>query len=173
MPRSHRASAEAEPKLTLAIVEALKNKGYTQSEIARMFGVTRQYVSWIKHTYGGTLSPREEVLKHFPWKVPQEMSETAPARKMRDHGEFIATGGKGMSDATLTRLRNFYKKLRDEDLVLEFDPEIPPEPGLSNKGGFAYRPRRPEDGDLLIRVNEHTTLTEQGRMIWRFPPREP
>ena len=27
---------------------------------------------------------------------------------------------------------------------------------MSNKGGFALRPRLPEDGDLMIRVNEHT-----------------
>lgn len=42
-----------QPELTLAVVEDLKGKGYTQSEIARMYGVTRQYVSWIKHYYGG------------------------------------------------------------------------------------------------------------------------
>ncbi|AVO25772.1 helix-turn-helix DNA-binding protein [Mycobacterium phage Morrow] len=51
-----------QPELTLAVVEDLKGKGYTQSEIARMYGVTRQYVSWIKHYYGGRLTPREIVL---------------------------------------------------------------------------------------------------------------
>ncbi|WP_218001277.1 helix-turn-helix domain-containing protein [Nocardia thailandica] len=55
-----------EDKLTLSIVEALKNKGLSQSDIARAYGVTRQYVSWIKRTYGGSLTPRETVLKHFP-----------------------------------------------------------------------------------------------------------
>ncbi|AVR57146.1 transcriptional repressor [Mycobacterium phage Pistachio] len=40
-------------ELSLAIIEDLRGKGYTQSEIARMYGVTRQYVSWIKHYYGG------------------------------------------------------------------------------------------------------------------------
>jgi transcriptional regulator len=34
------------PTLTLAIIEGLKEKGLSQSEIARQFGVTRQAVSF-------------------------------------------------------------------------------------------------------------------------------
>lgn len=160
-----------QPKLTLAIVEDLKVKGYTQADIARMFGVTRQYVSWIKYTYGGRLTPRERVLREFPWKVPEPMTQQSPYRRMREHGEYVATNGVGMSPAKLSRLRNFYRKLRDQ--VLEFDPAIPPKPGFANKGGFAYRPRTDDDGDLLIRVNDHTNLTEKGRTIWVFPSEWP
>ncbi len=43
--------------MTLTIVEGLKGEGCTQSDIARMYGVTRQYVSWIKYTHGDC-SPR-------------------------------------------------------------------------------------------------------------------
>ena len=57
--------------------------------------------------------------------------------------------------------------------VVKFDPSIPPIPGVSNKGGWAYRQRTPTDEDLLIRVNEYTDLTEQGRGIWRLPPLGP
>lgn len=52
----------------------------------------------------------------------------------------------GMSLGRLSRLWNFYEKLRDQ--VLEFDPAIPQTPGFANKGGFAYRPRTDDDGDL-------------------------
>lgn len=161
------------PKLSLAEVEDLKGKGYSQSEIAEMYGVTRQYVSWIRKTYGGRLTPREEALKHFPWDVPTDQLRASPYRRLRDHGEYMATGGIGMSNDKLNRLKSFYKKLRDENLVVEFDPDIPPIEGVANKGGFAFRERTPEDGDLLIRVNEFTVLTNEGRMIWRFPPRDP
>ncbi|UYP18755.1 XRE family transcriptional regulator [Rhodococcus sp. Z13] len=164
-------TSDGEPKLTLAIVEDLKSKGYTQSDIARMYGVTRQYVSWIKHTYGGHLTPRERIMREFPWKVPTAMTQQSPYRRLREHGEYVVTGGKGMDRVKLTRLRGFYAKLRDH--VLEFDPFIPPQPGVANRGGFAYRPRLDSDGDLLIRVNEHTNLTERGREIWRFPDVEP
>jgi len=160
-------------KLSLSIVEALKNKGFNQSEIARQYGVTRQYVSWIKHTYGGRLTPREIVLQHFPFVVPKELGECSPFKRLRDHGEYVATGGVGMSEDKLNRLRSFYRKLRDENLVVEYDPTLPPIEGVSNKGGWAYRPRRKSDGDLLIRVNEYTDLTEEGQRIWRFPSVEP
>ncbi|AEK07735.1 immunity repressor [Mycobacterium phage MarQuardt] len=162
-------------RLSLAVVEDLKNKGFNQSEIAEMYGVTRQYVSWIKHTYGGRLTPREEVLKEFPFDVPRNMGQTSPFKRLRDHGEYVATGGVGMPDEKLKRLRSFYRKLRDEGLVLEFDPDIPPIDGVSAQGGWRYVEATPEEREsgILIRENEHSRITQKGRMIWRFPPREP
>jgi|688.fasta_scaffold841459_2 hypothetical protein len=163
---------EDKPELTLALIEQLKRQGYTQSDIARMLGVTRQAVSWHKHTYGGSLTPREEALKHFPWQVPAPFAQAAPYRYMRDHAEYMATGGKGMSGYKLKRLRAFYRKL-NKGLVVEFDPSLPPEPGVAHTGGFAYRTRKKSDGDLIIRVNEHTVLTDEGKLLWRMPPVEP
>jgi predicted transcriptional regulator len=161
------------PELTLAIIEDLKRKGFTQSEIARMFGVTRQAVSWHKKTYGGALNPREIVNLNFPWKVSAELAQASVCRQIRDHGEYMATGGKGMSQAKLDRVRTLYRKLRRDNVVVEYDPAIPPQPGVCVTGGFAFRPRLDTDGDLLIRVNQHTNMTEEGRMIWRFPPTDP
>ena len=163
----------SEPPLTIGIIEELKNKGYSQNEIAEMFGVSRQAVSWHKQQYNGSRTPREEVNAHFPWQVPHELNQSTQYRRMRDHGEYMATGGKGMSEDKLKRLRSFYRKLLKENVVVEFDPEIPAEPGVSSVGGFAYRPRRKIDGELIIRVNKYTTLTDEGRMIWRFPPELP
>jgi transposase len=160
---------EQTPELSLALIEALKNQGYTQSEIARMFGKTRQAVSWHKHTYGGSLTPREEALKHYPWQVSHPQTQTTAYRASRDHCEYMATGGKGMTARELGRLRNFYRKIQ-EGFVLEHDPNIPPEPGVNKYGGFAWRKRRKSDGDLIIRVNQYTTLTDEGRMLWRLPP---
>jgi hypothetical protein len=74
-----------------------------------------------------------------------------------------------MSADKRKRLAAFHNRLHDGHLVVEFDPDIPPEPGVSNKGGFALRPRLPKDGDLMIRVNEHTTLTDEGREVWALP----
>lgn len=160
-------------ELSIAVIEELKNKGYSQSEIARMYGVSRQAVSWHKINYGGHRTPREMINDHFPWIVPTELCQTSPYKRMRDHGEYMATGGKGMARYKLDRLRAWYRKLREDNVVVEYDPRIPPEPGVSNRGGFAYRDRRQTDGDLLVRVNEYTELTEEGRRIWRFPPRDP
>lgn len=163
---------DAKPELTIAVIEDLKRQGYSQTAIAEMFGVTRQAVSWHKQTYNGSRTPREEALKHFPWVVRVPQTQASPYRYMRDHAEYMATGGKGMSIYKIRRLQTFYRKL-DEGLVVEFDPDIPPEPGVASTGGWAYRKRQTSDGDLIIRVNEHTTLTDEGKLLWRMPPRRP
>lgn len=160
-------------QLSLAVIEELKNKGFNQTEIAEMFGVTRQAISWWKCTYGGRLTPREIVNQHFPFQVPERLGQTSPYRRLRDHGEYVATGGVGMSEDKLKRLRSWYRMLRDKNLVVEYDPTLPPEPGVSNKGGWALRRRRKSDGDLLVRVNEYTDLTDEGKRIWRLPPVDP
>ena len=157
----------SKPELSLAIIEDLKRKGYNQTQIAEMFDVTRAAVSWHKVTYNGTKTPREIVMESFPWTVPSAMTQCSAYRRLRDHGEYMATGGKGMKFDRVQRLQGFYKTMQDH--VLEFDPEIPPQPGFAKHGGFALRPRTPQDGDLLIRVNKHTTLSDEGRMIWRLP----
>jgi hypothetical protein len=145
----------------------------SQAEIARMFGVTRQYVSLVKYQGADfSRSPREEAMAHYPWKVGARFNAASPDKRMRDHAEFMVTGGKGMSATKLKLLASFYRRLRDGDLVVEFDPSIPPSPGIST-GGYAYRPRVESDGDFIIRVNEHTRITPEGRMMWQFPSEWP
>lgn len=156
--------------LVFSVIEELRRKGYNQSEIAEMHGVTRQAVSWHKQEYGGFLTPRQIVDQSWPWETSHEHSRCAPYQRLRDHGEYMATGGRGMSENKLKRLRSWWRKLRDENVVLEFNPEFPPEPGVAPGGGFRYSRRRKSDGDLLIRVNKHTNLTEEGEMIWCWPP---
>ncbi|WP_418345807.1 hypothetical protein [Rhodococcus pyridinivorans] len=156
-------------QLSVARIEQLKKKGFNQSEIAAMYGVTRQAVSWHLKTYGSALSTRQIVDQAWPWKTGHGHDKAVPYKRLRDHGEFMQTGGKGMSDDKLKRLRSWWKRLRDEDIVVEFDPTLRPIKGVSPYGGFAYCSRTVEDGDLLIRVNEHTTLTEDGRRIWCWP----
>ncbi len=164
----------AKTELSIGVIDELKAKGYSQSEIAQMFGVTRQAVSWHKRTYNGRRTPREEVLEdHFPWDTESQHRNTSPCRRLRDHGEFMVTGGVGMSDDKLDRLRSFYRQLRDENVVLEYDPDLPSQPGFCFDGGFALRPRVASDGDLIIRVNQYTTMTDEGWDIWVFPDVSP
>ncbi|WP_280350388.1 XRE family transcriptional regulator [Nocardia abscessus] len=159
----------ASPKLTLAVVEDLFGKGWSRKKIAALYGVTPQFVSWVRYTYGGKRAPKDLVLDHFPWRVKKQFIQTSPYRLMRLHGEWVATDGEGMPEYKLKRLRSWYKMLREKNVVLEYNPEFPIVPKVSNKGGFKYQPRLPDDEDLLIRDNEHTTLTEEGLTIWRLP----
>ena len=104
-------------------------------------------------------TPREQVENHWPFVVPEHHMGDEYVL-LREHGEYMATGGRGMPEDQLGRLRGFYADLKDR--VVEYTPE-----------GWAYRERRLDDEDLLIRVNEHTRMTEEGRMIWAFPPGQP
>ncbi|AZS08274.1 immunity repressor [Mycobacterium phage IronMan] len=165
-----KAKATARQALTLSDIEDLRRKGYNQSQIADMYGVTRQAVSWQKKTYGGRLTTRQIVQEAWPFKTGTPHDKSKAYQRLRDHGEYMRVGSfKTMSEDKKKRLLSWWRKLRDENVVLEFDPNIEPYPGMAG-GGFRYVPREERDDDLLIRVNDHTTLTEEGEMIWCWPP---
>jgi hypothetical protein len=113
-------------------------------------------------------TPMDEVREHFPWNVSGNLTEADPYLSLRAYGEWVATGGRGLPETTVAKARALVQMLRQRDAVLEYDPSLPPVNGLSDHGGFALRPRTEADGDLLVRDNPHTTLTQEGRMIWRF-----
>ncbi|MGY4647684.1 XRE family transcriptional regulator [Mycobacterium sp. URHB0021] len=157
-------------KLTPADLEHLLIMGYNQTRIAEMYEVSRQYVSEIRRKYGIPLPARTVLLEqHFPWRVPEALTQASPYRRLRDHGEYVGTNGVGMSADKLRRLRTFYRQMRDQ--VVVFDPALPPEPGVAKCGGWAYCKRNAADGDLLVRVVE--PMTDEARRVWSFPPIEP
>ena len=169
MSGKNRAVAHRQP-LVFGDIEAMKRKGLNQSQIADMHGVTRQAVSWQVRTYNGAKTRRQIAGEEWPWpETTRDHSRTKIYQNLRAHGEFQVTGGKGMSADKLSRLQAWWRKMEREDLVVEFDPSIPPIPGVCSHGGFAYRARTSDDGDLLIRVNEHTKLSNKGQMIWARP----
>lgn len=108
-----------------------------------MHGVSRQAVSWQKKTYGGHLTPRQEIQAAWPWITTAVHGKSKPYQRLRDHGEFVITKGKGMSDDKKSRLLAWWKMLRDADVVVEFDPDIPPARGwrAAVSGTFLGRPR--------------------------------
>lgn len=119
------------------------------------------------------VTPLQTVRNAWPWNTSEAHEEAEPCQSLREFGEYMATGGRGMAEDKLARIRAWLLWLRGQNLVLEFDPDLPPVPGVSPSGGFAYRPRTTNDDDLLIRVNGHTNLSEEGAMIWRWPPELP
>lgn len=164
-----------EAGLDISMIRQLKNKGFNQTEISDLYGVTRQAVSDKWRKYGGELSARQRVKKAMPFTNEGKFSRAYPLQMLRDHAEFVLEGRVDKwSTKRVERLRAFYKRLRDNNEVVEYDPDIPPNPGVSKPGGFAYRAREPRDGNLLIRVNEYTNPTEyEGKNVWQFPPQDP
>lgn len=160
--------------LTPQVINDLRKKGYNQTQIAEMYGISRSGVSYIKNSAGTPYrTPREAAMDSFPWKdMASKFKAATPYHRATDHLEYVATGGKGMAPYKLQRLRSWYQMMQELGVVLEFDPSNPPRPNLKS-GGWDYKPRESEDGDLLIRVNRYTTLSDEGYEIWRIPDKVP
>lgn len=159
------------PVISLAEIEQKLSRGMTQADIAREVGVSRAYVSWIIKNYAGDRlkTPRQKAQENYPWKVWNEHQQAGLHRATRDHAEYMEVGDEGMTPDKLSRLSTLYKKIIDYDVVVEYDPfNFTPTPEYP-LGGFRLVPREDTDGDLIIRVNEHTILTDRGRKVWRLP----
>lgn len=115
-------------------------------------------------------TPLDIVRLHFPWDVPAELQASPIYALMRLHGDFMATGGRGMDAAVVEQVRAFHSRMQDENVVIEFDPNIPAAEGIDGAAGFAFRTRTVDDEGLLVRANGFTVLTDEGELIWSFPP---
>lgn len=159
------------PKIDIEVLIELLLQNKNQNEVAAYFDVTRQAVSDFMKRHNITRElKRAEAMKFYPWDTGTQFNDAWENRLMRDHMEFMATGGEGLQPWKIDRLRAFYRRLVNEDVVVEFDPAIPP-PGVngSGTGGFAYRSREERDANLIIRVNAHTTLSEEGKKYLVLP----
>lgn len=159
-------------RLTPRDIEILKSRGYNQNQIAERYGITRQAVSWIKTHRARSWSKtyREQMNDHYPWNTTGGFSDNYVDHRMRDHGEWVLSGGLALSAARRKRLRYFYNSLTKQNVVVEFDPNFAPSGG-SKIGGFRYRARKISDGNLMIRINKHTNVTEMGGKLWQLPER--
>jgi hypothetical protein len=70
------------------------------------------------------MTPLETVGQLFTWNVAPRFADHPLNRIMREHGDYVATGGRGMSGEVLFRLETFYHKLHSENLVIEYDAGI-------------------------------------------------
>lgn len=155
---------------------AQRAKGFSYSEIGKMYGITRQGVSWKINHSGGKPPEKEETRsdrarKALPWKIVGPQLKADPIRQLRLHLEYADTQGQGMPEGELRRLRSLYDRLTNFSVVVRYDPSIPPMPGRKY-GGFEYAPREDRDGDLILRIDEHTQIPEEDRAKWSLPPRE-
>ncbi|MFF7588608.1 hypothetical protein ACFZCK_14090 [Kitasatospora purpeofusca] len=158
-----------EGEMTPAGIKKLKDHGFNQQNIADHYGVTRQAVSKMSGTYGISWeTKRTQALKMFPCKVKTAQQRCAPFMRLRDFmvGVFAP---EELSEEGKKRVEWFTRKLAEENVIVVFDPSIPPMPGISPAGGWDYRPREASDGDLIIRENEHTEITPLNRPLLTLP----
>lgn len=157
--------------LTSATVQNLLRQGLTGEQIAKRYGVTRARVSQLKRqTDAWTRTAFDEAEEYWPLLVPDRFHSCRPYKNLRSHGAYTVDSD-SLNEGSLKLLRGFYAHLTDFHLVVEYDPDIPPQRRIAT-GGFAYRTRQETDGDLMIRPNEHTHGLDRATMqdFWRLPP---
>lgn len=162
-----------QPTLTFEGIRTLLNRvnpatgtWWTEAEIARAHGLTRQAVSKMLHSGDDEPSLRKLVTDALPWRgLTAKQNQTETCRNMRLHLRYRLNDPRDrVSTAQLRRLYGFYHKLYYGDLVVKFDPTDP-----DTTEGFSLVPRNADDGKLMVRVNEYTTLTEHGKRLLRIP----
>lgn len=163
-------------RMTPQLIDELRRKGMTQNEIAQRFGVSRQAVSKMKHHYGiFTETPRERILRNYPFKHGTEHNHSAIFRRLKEHGLYIAGGPWALSTAQRRDLNRFYNRLRSKSLIVQYDPNVLPSPG-NKYGGYTLVPRTKNDPpNSLVRRNEHALITQEAERFgfWNFPPEDP
>jgi hypothetical protein len=168
------------PRMNPEEIEALLRKGFSQTEVAASLGLTRQAVSHQVRYGGGRvrteryMTGRQEARRFWPFpdSTPDQNRQQV-AKRLVDHAEWVSpTRSTELSAYKQYRLMLFYRKLRLDGLVVEFDPATPPHKGMPF-GGFRFVPREESDGDSIIRVNQYTELTAESEEVWQFPPTMP
>lgn len=167
--------SDVDPKYLKSSVESVRywyRCKKKQSEIALILGVSRARISQLWAEAGLPKTPRQTVRAQFPWKIEARFKSSELHKLLANHAEFYATNGEGMSRYKLKRLLSFYGRLKTRNVVVEYHPDVESNPD-SGMGGFRLVPRMPEDGDLIVRINEVTELTEEARRIFRMPRQLP
>ncbi|MFB7473186.1 hypothetical protein [Kitasatospora sp. NPDC056184] len=158
-----------EGPMTPSGIKLLKDHGWNQQQIGKHFGVSRQAVSKMSDVYDIPWeTKRRQALKMFPCKVVSAQQRCAPFMRVRDYMVSVFAPGE-LSEDGEKRVEWFIRKLTDENVIVVFDPSIPPKPGISPAGGWDYCPREASDGDLIIRANEHTVITPLNRPLLTLP----
>lgn len=142
--------------------------GQTQSEIAREFGVTRQYVSKLAKD-GGYHNRFRVVSENLPWPVDSAFGHNTIYKNLRRHAIAQANGMDSLSKIDRSHVLAFRKRLAVFNSVVDYNPSYPAMPGFTNTPGFAYVPREEGDEGFVIRLRPGVRLTSEGKKLWRLP----
>ncbi|RAV04318.1 hypothetical protein DQP56_00425 [Mycolicibacter senuensis] len=116
-----------------------------------------QFFADIKAANANGPKPLDIVRSAFPFDVQPDHQADAFHYALREHGDYVATGGRDWHDDRRRGLRSFYAMLRQENLVITYCPSQ----------GWGYEQRLPKDDDLIVRIEDPT---DEQEIIWRFLP---
>ena len=138
------------------VIHELRTQGYRLADIAEQYEVSVSAVQKALRRAG--LAEEQINYRHVvPWKVDPKLANTAVMQRLRS----IAKQQQGVPLEGEERrlLEDWFDLLAENNIVLDYHPEAPPNDACS-LGGFFYRTRVPED-TAFYRTPEVTKLLEE------------
>lgn len=154
-------------KATVENVAELMERGLKQQEIADLFRVSVQYINKLA-IKGGYVPPERIITENLPWEVGSESKNVTAYTRFRLVGIWNIDKDR-LTKSSQEEARTFLRRLTKHDVVLDYNPLFPAQPGLFNGPGFAYRPRTARDEDYLMKIRKGINLTKVGELLWRIP----
>lgn len=125
-------------------------KRYTYAQIGEMYGVDAQSVyQRIRADNPNVPKERPRYDDLIPWRIAKPHWYAMPVTMLRLYGRRRA--GVELTDKDNRRLDAWLDRMKEADLVVDYDRDQEPNPASPVSGGWRYVRRQPEDGDGLIR----------------------
>lgn len=128
----------------------LRRQGWSQVDIGRTYGVTQSAV-WKALNRAGYTDPRPTTYRDvFPYQVEARHTGTSIMERLRSLAKQRA--GLALEEEEEVSLKRWLDALEENGVVVAYHPDAPPN-SASQKGGFYFTPRKPED-EWIFRVPE-------------------
>ncbi len=144
-----------------------RRQGWSLDEIAATYGVTKGAVYLQLKAIPGATRTRPNHKGIIPWTVEARHHHVYPAAMLRLYSRREGLSGgapEELSPRAARMLERWLRDIKTRDVVVDYDPNILPNPASPKHGGWAYRLRRPEDGDNLIRHPDVRALLHERRL---------
>lgn len=141
------------------ILVGLRRQGWTYADIGREYGVTDAAV-YQRLRQARAVTPRASHKDLIPWTVKREHTFAFPVQMLRLLSR--KTKGEVLSPVRERMLNKWFNEVKDADVVIGYDPEMPPNPASPIVGGFYYSKRRESDGASIVRAAEPASKPKTG-----------
>jgi transcriptional regulator with XRE-family HTH domain len=136
------------------VLKKLRAQGWTYEDIANEYGVTKGAV-YLRLRQAKATHDRPDYSHLIPWTIRVEHAHARPAQMLRMLGR--RENNLPIPEAKERMLDRWLQEVKEANVVVDYDPDFPPNPANPKNGGWHYRRRKPEDGDGLVRKPvEHT-----------------
>jgi hypothetical protein len=125
----------------------LRAQGWTIGQIGDKYGVT-EAAAWKALERAGFTETVETYRDIMPWDIDPKHRSTAIVQRFRSLMKIKK--GIPLNPTEQHLLDAWIKVMKENNVVLDYHPEAPPN-DASRLGGFFYTPRRKADGDGIIR----------------------